>query len=61
LNVVTQTFFEQKDFSKMEILSDFYTNLSEQLSKPLTDAVLFNGRNYNIFKLYLKYWSIPLN
>jgi len=45
----------------MEILSDFYTNLSEQLSKPLTDAVLFNGRNYNIFKLYLKYWSIPLN
>jgi len=43
LNVVTQTFFEQKDFSKMDILSDFYTNLKEQLSKPLTDAVLFNG------------------
>jgi len=43
LNVVTQTFFEQKDFSKMDILSDFYINLNEQLSKPLTDAVLFNG------------------
>ncbi|KAL6632009.1 hypothetical protein LY90DRAFT_278643 [Neocallimastix californiae] len=43
LNVVTQTFFEQKDFSKMDILSDLYTNLKEQLSKPLTDAVLFNG------------------
>ncbi|ORX85005.1 hypothetical protein BCR32DRAFT_106895 [Anaeromyces robustus] len=43
LNVVTQTFFEQKDFSKMEILSEFHTNLNEQLSKPLTDSVLFNG------------------
>jgi len=45
LNVVTQTFFEQKDFSKMEILSEFYANLNEQISKPLTDAVLFNGTN----------------
>jgi hypothetical protein len=43
LNVVTQTFFEQKDFSKMDILKDLYTNLNEQLSKPLNDAVLFNS------------------
>jgi len=45
LSVVTQTFFEQKDFSKMDILSDLYANLNEQLSKPLTDSVLFNGTN----------------
>jgi len=28
----------------MDILSDLYANLSEQLSKPLTDSVLFNGK-----------------
>jgi len=44
----------------MEILSDFYTNLNEQLSKPLTDSVLFNGTSLKRLVHYFRLKTLTL-
>jgi Transport protein Avl9 len=56
LGLVTQAFFAQRDFSKIEIIENLYDNLNGSLRLPLSDATLFMGLSLRelIFKFKQK-------
>lgn len=43
LGLVTQAFFAQRDFSKLEIIDNLYENLSGSIKMPISDAMLHMG------------------
>jgi hypothetical protein len=43
LGLVTQAFFAQRDFSKLNIIDDLYQTLSFSIRTPVTDTSLYMG------------------
>ncbi|KAH9270273.1 hypothetical protein BASA83_007612 [Batrachochytrium salamandrivorans] len=43
LGLVTQAFFAQRDFTKIEILDTLYENLDASVRMPFTDSLLYTG------------------
>lgn len=43
LGLVTQAFFAQRDFTKIEIIQNLFENLNATIRMPITDATLFMG------------------
>ncbi|KAI8899329.1 transport protein Avl9-domain-containing protein [Globomyces pollinis-pini] len=43
LGLVTQAFFAQRDFTKLEIIDNLFTNLNTTIRYPISDATLFMG------------------
>ncbi|KAI8807455.1 transport protein Avl9-domain-containing protein [Cladochytrium replicatum] len=43
LGIVTQAFFAQRDFSKYDILQNFYDSLKSTVRRPISDATLYMG------------------
>ncbi|KAI8811619.1 transport protein Avl9-domain-containing protein [Cladochytrium replicatum] len=43
LGIVTQAFFAQRDFSKYDILQNFYDSLNGTVRRPISDATLYMG------------------
>ena len=56
LGLVTQAFFAQRDFSKIEIIENLFDNLNGSVRMPLSDATLFMGLSLRelIFKFKQK-------